>query len=50
MHHLRKIGTNWSFLAITPNIFSVGDTTFEPSRIGVLEVLEENIGVGDVVN
>ena len=48
--HLGKIGTNWSFLAITPNILSVGNTALQSSRIGMLEVLEENIGVGDVVN
>ena len=50
MHHLRKIGPNWSFLTITPNILSVGDATPQPSRIGVLEVLEENIGIGNMVN
>ena len=50
MHHLRKIGTNWSFLAITPNILSVGNAALQPSRIGMLEVLEENVGIGDMVN
>ena len=50
MYHLRKIGPNWSFLTIAPNILSVGDATLQPSRISVLEVLQENIGVGDVVN
>ena len=50
MAHLGKIGTNWSFLAIAPNILSMSDATLQSPRIGVLEVLEENIGIGDVVD
>ena len=50
MSDLRKICANWCFFTIAPDILSVRDATLQPSGIGVLEVLEEDVGVGDVVD
>ena len=38
------------FLPDTPDVLLVGDALAEPLGVGLLEVLEEDVGVVDMVN